>query len=667
MIWKRLLFALIALLSFFVLLEGLLWVFGVNTLLSERDPLQGFSEATRVFEKVPGRGVYRTPARAVAHSFNYQEFLTQKPRNGFRLFTLGGSSAYGFPWDAQVAFTRVLGQALQAGMPDRTVEAVNVAAMSYGSHRLRILTHELLDYDPDLLLIYSGHNEFVERRFYRDLIDRAPQLDQFRRLLYRWRLYSVLMRMKERSSSATDGSAGHDSPSGPDATLGELLGLDVVREYSVDVSRDEMRGVREHFAENLAAIVEMAANSSVPVVICTVPSNLSAWKPNQSLFGDEVGSADRSRALALLDEGRSLRQAGDAARAVEILEEARSLAPGYAEIRFELGQAYETAGRLNDARSAFFLARDLDAQPARAVGALNDVIRELERRDGVFVVDVEHAFENASTTGLLGFNFFEDYVHPKPEAHRLIAFEVWKRLADEGLLGAGPRPTAEDFWNWAGEAGPPRIGDAQGPSAADSAKTPAQLFNLGVVLEHQGAVDQAIEKYRACLEMNPQYHVARSNLARLLREQDRLEAALVEYERVLQTEPEHVSAIVGLGETLRRMKRYDEAKSTFERATRVDPGSVLAWKSLGLTLLNLQRYTDAEVPYRKATELAPGDADAWVDLGFALLFQNRFDEADVAFRAGLDARPGHRRGRNGHAAFARGGLQEIEKRRAGNR
>ncbi|GAG07775.1 unnamed protein product, partial [marine sediment metagenome] len=193
----RVLFALLVTLAFFFVVEVVLWIVGVPTLLTERDPFAGFSEHMRVYELDAERGVFRTPRRAVMHSFNYQEFKAAKPDNGLRVFVLGGSSAHGFPWGGRVAFTRLLGEALRATWPDRSVEAVNAAAMSYGSHRLRILAHEVLDYGPDLLLIYGGHNEFVERRFYADVLRRPEQLDRLKKLLYHWRLYSLMTRLYE--------------------------------------------------------------------------------------------------------------------------------------------------------------------------------------------------------------------------------------------------------------------------------------------------------------------------------------------------------------------------------------------------------------------------------------------------------------------------------------
>ena len=177
MVWKRLVFAICSLALFLALVELALFATGVARLDEERDPFAGFSERERIYRLDSGAGVYRTVPRATVHSFHSQQFAAPKPADGFRLFVLGGSSAFGFPWGADVAFPRLLGLALQESLPELHVESINAAAMSYGSHRLRILAHEVLDHDPDAIVIYGGHNEFIERRFYRDLLERPRELD----------------------------------------------------------------------------------------------------------------------------------------------------------------------------------------------------------------------------------------------------------------------------------------------------------------------------------------------------------------------------------------------------------------------------------------------------------------------------------------------------------
>ena len=122
MIRKRVLFALASVLLFLALVELLLAALGVAPLSRERDPLAGFSEKVRVYELDPGRGVYRTRPHAVIHSFHPQEFAARKPDNGYRLFVLGGSSAFGFPWGEEVAFPHPLGAALQESVSERRVD-----------------------------------------------------------------------------------------------------------------------------------------------------------------------------------------------------------------------------------------------------------------------------------------------------------------------------------------------------------------------------------------------------------------------------------------------------------------------------------------------------------------------------------------------------------------
>ena len=213
---RLVLYSLLTILLAFALLEGVLWLSGTKTLAEERDPSLGFS-GLRLFERDRARGVYATSARAVRHSANYQEFALDKPKDGLRVFTIGGSSAYGFPWGAKVAFPSLLGRALAASLPGRRVESVNAAAMSYGSTRLRAVAGEVEDYDPDVLVIFEGHNEFVEASLQRRL---AALPAPARGLLDHWRLYAAMTRVLKRSQPKPQEA---EAPEGG-KSLGELHG-----------------------------------------------------------------------------------------------------------------------------------------------------------------------------------------------------------------------------------------------------------------------------------------------------------------------------------------------------------------------------------------------------------------------------------------------------------
>ena len=669
-------FALFTVLLFFGIAEIVLWMGGVESLLARRDPFQGFSGRLGVFELDEDAELYRTPIRAVTHSFNYQQFAATKPRDGFRIFVLGGSSAQGFPWGGQLAFTHLLGAALQDAWPDRTVEAVNAAAMSYGSHRLRILASELAGYDPDLFVVYGGHNEFVERRFYERILDRPAQLDALRAILYRSRIFSLMNDLLERKPEAVDAADPQV------ASTGELLGLDVQREYSVDVAAAEREEVSRNFEENLRAIVRLAREAGAQVVLCTVPSNIREWVPNQSRFDDALGFDDRQVVLGLLKDAAAALDSGDVDAALAPSERAVGIAPGHAEAHFVLGRCLDAAGRPAEARAAFTRARDLDAQPARASSELNEILREVAVDEGVVLLDLDSVFADASPGGLVGFNLLEDYVHPKPEGHRLIARELWRVILDQGLTGEARDAGSAEF-----DLALERRGLTRDQTANES--NPSWLFNIAVVLEKQGLDDQAIQKYRACLALDPNYFVAHFNLGRLLFRHGRYPMAASHYRMALDVQPDYVRAMVGLGESLRRIDRATEAEQILQHAVTVDPNSPDARGSLGGVLSQLGRYPEAEESFRRAIELDPRDSGAYSDLGFTLLFQGKISDAETAFRAGLELKPDDLNARNGLAAvlteqgelddaellfrqnlkadpddqFAKGGLETIENRR----
>ena len=58
------------------------------------------------------------------------------------------------------AFTAIFGDVLAHARPERAVEAVNASGVSYAMHRLNLVLDELVAYEPDLVIVYSGHNEF---------------------------------------------------------------------------------------------------------------------------------------------------------------------------------------------------------------------------------------------------------------------------------------------------------------------------------------------------------------------------------------------------------------------------------------------------------------------------------------------------------------------------
>jgi len=93
-----------------------------------------------------------------------------KPANGYRIFLMGGSAAYGIsaapPFPPAVITNEQtidykLEQLLRPLFPEMHIEVINAAVTAYWTHHHLIYLHEtLLDYNPDLIIFFDGINDY---------------------------------------------------------------------------------------------------------------------------------------------------------------------------------------------------------------------------------------------------------------------------------------------------------------------------------------------------------------------------------------------------------------------------------------------------------------------------------------------------------------------------
>ncbi|HYV31132.1 MAG TPA: SGNH/GDSL hydrolase family protein, partial [Candidatus Binatia bacterium] len=191
--WKKLVFSLVVCAGFFLLAELVLALVGVTPVLYERDPYVGFSSRVPLFVRDSASQDPNTlvTARNKQRAFNLQRFSARKPKNTCRIFCLGGSTAYGHPYGDSTSFCGWLRTMLPRADPSREWELINCGGISYASYREALLMEELIAYEPDLFIILSGHNEFLEQRTYGPIIALPAALRGAGALLSKTRLYAA--------------------------------------------------------------------------------------------------------------------------------------------------------------------------------------------------------------------------------------------------------------------------------------------------------------------------------------------------------------------------------------------------------------------------------------------------------------------------------------------
>ncbi len=126
-----------------------------------------------------------------------------------------------------------------------------------------------------------------------------------------------------------------------------------------------------------------------------------------------------------------------------------------------------------------------------------------------------------------------------------------------------------------------------------------------------------------------------------LEDAGRPEEALSRYQAALQLDPQSAKAHLNAGNAQRLSGDHSAAMASYRRAAELDPGSCAAQLNLGTSLLAAGLPVPAEQAYRAALRLQPERVEAWAGLGCALEELKLFDEAVAAYSRALAIQPDH--------------------------
>lgn len=704
--------------------EGALAALGVGDELLHDDPFVGFAPGSNLFALETlgdGTRVYETRPEKLEF-FGLQRFLADKPPNGYRVFTLGGSTTAGRPYDERVAFARWLELYLQAADPSRAWEVINAGAISYASYRVALLMKELVRYEPDLFVIYTGHNEFLEERTYSDIIHQPAAVKRLRMWLSGFR-FAALARQGLRSLTGDGG--GTDAV---EATLAPEVAarLDTwggLERYHRD---DELtRAIVEHFEYNLRRMVRIARDHGARVVFVQPVSNLKDFSPFKSQHRPGLSPADRDRFTKLVAAGRRHFEVGEPAAAVGVWRRATDLDPRYAAAWYQLGRAHLAAGDGDAAHVAFVRAKEEDVAPLRALESMVTAVGRVARDEGVRVVPLRELLQAESVRrfGLpsLGDPYLLDHVHPDIPVHSRIAEEVLALLIADGTVQPAPdwsdaarrrifererAALGREYYarrdlnlakvlGWAGKlkeaekpleraaqvlADEPEVWLNQGiiyqrtgryAQALEALERARELapdwelvhFNLGTTHGHLGQVQEGITALLRALEIRPEYPEALENLATLQRRAGDLDAALATLERAERAGGEAERMALSRGRIYRRQGRLAAAETQFRRLVEADPQNVSARTELGITLGRRGRLDEAARELLRATRNDPDHAEAWYNLGVVRAQQGDHEAAASAYARTLELAPGHPEAHNnvGIGLAERGDLEAAKR------
>ena len=137
------------------------------------DPYVDLQQLEPLFQLEASTNEWKIPEHRM-NFFRPAAFSAKKKDTTKRIFVLGGSTVQGRPFSTETAFPIWLEMRLRAAFPNTKFEVVNVGGISYASYRVSKLVTEVLKHEPDAIVLYTGHNEFLEDREYGSLLEAGP-------------------------------------------------------------------------------------------------------------------------------------------------------------------------------------------------------------------------------------------------------------------------------------------------------------------------------------------------------------------------------------------------------------------------------------------------------------------------------------------------------------
>jgi len=127
-------------------------------------------------------------------------------------------------------------------------------------------------------------------------------------------------------------------------------------------------------------------------------------------------------------------------------------------------------------------------------------------------------------------------------------------------------------------------------------------------LAYYAAAEEMLE---LALEVQPQFHDARIDLASEMQRQSRPNEALEQVDRVLSGEPGNRAALNIKAAALSRAGSYDGSLAIYQRLIEEAPEDASLWSSYGHVLKTVGRSDEGLQAMRKAVEMDPASGTAW--------------------------------------------------------
>jgi lysophospholipase L1-like esterase len=358
----------------------------------------------------------------IAPTGNAELFRKKKNENTVRIFVLGESTTIGYPYFHNGSFHRWLQYRLSHTFPNKNFEIINLSLTAVNSYTVLGFARELVDYEPDAVLIYAGHNEYYgalgvgstenvgSKPALVNLILKARELKLVQLTTNVLKKFVNLLAPQTKSRSAS---------------RMELMAADQKIPFGSNRYND---GIRQ-FRQNMSQALQILSSRDIPVFLSNVVANEADLKPFVSFEVEKVkypGFKTKYNAALKAFKQKNIAEANICFKAANKIYGSHSMCNYY------LGKIALSQNRISEARHYLSRAKDLDGLRFRAPEQINTIILQLcKKYPGVHLVNTKSAFELHSKKLIIGSELILEHVHPNLKGYALMSDVFYQSIKEE--------------------------------------------------------------------------------------------------------------------------------------------------------------------------------------------------------------------------------------------
>jgi tetratricopeptide (TPR) repeat protein len=416
MIRKKILFKLILMFFVFLIIAGI--EVGLR-LLNYGSSYRIFLEKEfndKTYLRINPDAGKKTFQRDISPGISTDMFLKNKQEKTYRVFVLGASSSAGYPWEYNFSFPNILKEHLIHYKANYDIEMVNLSMPAVNSYAVVDIFRQLKKYDPDLVIVYTGHNEF-----YGGLGAGTGGRSVFFKRLYLFfrdfRLFQLYERSIERLRSKGPGDLDNTR------TLMHRLS----EERIILPESSERKAVKRQYQKNIRKLFRISRRREMDVLMIHPVSNIWSHPPFHSYSKNDDGNVE-----AMYRDVKKLYKQSRLDQALSKVDDMLVDNPEHAGCHYIKGLILCETGHREKGLFHLKKARDYDALPFRMTDALEKVLKEECTQYEIRLFDPE-AELNLQKRGDYSRTFC-DHLHFTPEGAmalgEALAEDILKRPVD---------------------------------------------------------------------------------------------------------------------------------------------------------------------------------------------------------------------------------------------